>query len=74
MGRERLTYEMVREHSRMTYEEIKQAIWNKRQNAFIQTSKARDCKDWDAVEYWSGAASSYHEALQLVISIEEDAE
>ncbi len=74
MGRERLTHEMVREHSRMTYEEIKQAIWNKRQNAFIQTSKARDCGDWDAVEYWSGASSSYNMALQLFDLLEEDAQ
>ena len=74
MGRERLTYEMVREYSRMTYEEIQKALWDKRQDAFIQTSKARDTGDWEAVEYWSGAASSYHEALQLFNSLEEDAE
>jgi hypothetical protein len=58
----------------MTYIEIHAALWGKRQNAFIQTSKSRDCGDWEAVEYWAGAASSYHEALQLLNSLEEDAE
>jgi len=58
----------------MTYIEIHAALWDKRQDAFIQTSKARDCGDWEAVEYWSGAASAYHEALQLLNSMEEDAE
>ena len=58
----------------MTYDEVTEKLWKKRQDAFVQTTMARDCGDWEAVEYWSGAASSYHEALQLLNSLEEDAE
>lgn len=55
----------------MTYDEIYKALWSKRQNAFIQTSKARDCGDNEGVEYWSGAASSYNIALELFNLVEE---
>jgi hypothetical protein len=57
---------------KMTYTDIHAALWDKRQDAFIQTSKALDVNDIVAAEYWTGAASAYHEALELLNSLEEE--